>query len=332
MPSSPRASGVLMVALMLITALALTLGLTTCSDAEPPVQEKSWVPLIDQERAFADLKAFVALGPVTHHPRDETGLARGRKFIEKKLEAMGISDTSPSHEWAQLAADNRSRLMRNIVGVIPGKRAEVIVLAAHYDMKILDRVPEFQGANDGASGVALVLELGRHLKAKADAGELEYTVWLTFFDGEEAFVDWYGSNKNKEPDNTYGSRHFVKKHAEAGLKGMVLLDLVADVDLKLERDTNSTKALIELFESQSREIFGPSLFVRNARPIADDHINFVAAGIPAIDLIDLDYGPNHQWWHGAGDRIENCSADSLQKVGTLVLHTWPQLEAWLASR
>ncbi|MEZ6196312.1 MAG: M28 family peptidase [Planctomycetota bacterium] len=323
----------LVVGAALAAIAAVLLGFPSCSDAEPkPPKEKDWSSLIDQERAFADLKRYVELGPASHLPKYDANLTAARDFIKSSLREAGVSDLSKSDTWVQLSGDDRRVRMENIVGTLPGKRPEAILLGAHYDIKILDQYPEFQGANDGASGVALVLELARQLAERAKTEPLEYTYRFAFLDGEEAFVDWYGSNKNLEPDNTYGSRRMAGSLAEGEVAAVIILDLVADEFLQFEREGHSTPEILELFETAGIEAFGVTPFAPRTREMSDDHLPFLAAGIPAIDLIDFTYGPNNKYWHTNGDRLEHVSARSLAKSGTLVLSALPALEAWLSSR
>jgi Zn-dependent M28 family amino/carboxypeptidase len=169
----------------------------------------------------------------------------------------------------------------------------------------------------------LLLELARVLATRKDS--LDY--WFLFLDGEEAFIDWSAF------DSTYGSRHLAKRWKEDGTAGKVrallLLDMVGDKNLNLQKDTNSTSWLMDLvwttaMEDGFRDILSPT-----PTAIEDDHLPFLAIQIPCADIIDLDYEP---WWHTAGDTLDKISAVSMEKVGKLVLAVLPRLEKRLAGR
>ena len=168
----------------------------------------------------------------------------------------------------------------------------------------------------------MLIELARVLKARKNA----LTVELLFLDGEEAVVQWQGE------DRTYGSRHYVETARKDGslrsLRAMILVDMVADRDLRLKRDLNSTPWLTDIiWDAARREKLG-AYFSAESTQIEDDHLPFIQAGVPAVDLIDLEYAP----WHTAGDTLDAVSARSLQIVGDVLLAALPNIEARLASK
>src|SRR4029453_9203426 len=170
-------------------------------------------------------------------------------------------------------------------------RKERIAIAGHYDTKLF-RDARFVGANDGGSSAAFLVELARVLKPRANA----FTIELTFFDGEEATLrDWGGT------DHTYGSQYYVdngrKTGALAGLKALVLVDMVGDRSLRIMRETASTKWLTDTIWAAAKRLGYASTFVDEATRIEDDHIPFLEAGVQAVDIIDLDYPA----WHTADD-------------------------------
>jgi len=207
----------------------------------------------------------------------------------------------------------------NLSVTIPGARRDRIVIAGHYDTKLY-RQFRFVGASDGGSSAAFLLELARVLKARRNA----LTIELLFLDGEEARLpEWSGT------DNTYGSRHYVEMARRDGslttLRTMMLVDMIGDRDLAIRRDTNSTPWLSNiLWETAKRQDFD-DYFIADSTRIEDDHLPFLAAGIPAVDIIDLDY----EAWHTSKDTLDACSARSLQVVGDVVLGALPQIEARL---
>jgi Zn-dependent M28 family amino/carboxypeptidase len=178
----------------------------------------------------------------------------------------------------------------------------------------------FVGANDGGSSAAFLIELARVLKARKNV----FTIELLFLDGEEAVVEWSGT------DHTYGSQYAVdtarKTGTLASLKAMVLVDMIADRDLRIRRDDNSTSWLTDIVWDTARRQKLSAHFLDEHTQIEDDHIPFVKAGIPSLDIIDLEYAP----WHTAADTLDAVSAGSMQVVGDVLLAALPQIEARLA--
>jgi glutaminyl-peptide cyclotransferase len=186
-----------------------------------------------------------------------------------------------------------------------------IILGTHYDTRIFadqdsanDNIRKpVPGANDGASGVAVLLEIARVLP-KDFPGE----IWLVFFDAED--------NGNIETwDWILGSRVFVDQ-LEGKPDAMVLLDMIGDKDLNIYMERNSDPELMaQIWDTADvigyNEYFIPSL----KYGMLDDHIPFIQSGIPAVDIIDFDY----PYWHTTKDTIDKVSADSLQIVGNTVL-------------
>ena len=202
---------------------------------------------------------------------------------------------------------------------IPGARKERLVIAGHYDTKLY-RQFRFVGASDGGSSAAFLLELARVLKGRRNP----MTIELLFLDGEEARLpDWSGT------DNTYGSRHYVELARRDGslatLKAMLLVDMIGDRDLDIRRDTNSTPWLTGILWDTAKRQNLDDYFVADSTRVEDDHLPFLAAGVPSVDIIDLDY----EAWHTSKDTLDACSARSLQVVGDVLLGALPQIEAHL---
>ena len=220
--------------------------------------------------------------------------------------------------------------MVNVIAELPGTKKEVVILATHYDTKRTSsdaRVPrnpepEFIGANDGGSSTGAVLELARVLAPTKP----EYTLWFVFFDGEEAFIDW---NERNGTDNTYGSRHMVSRLSREGnlsnVKTLILLDMVGDSNLDFMRDLQSTQWLVDIIWSAARRVGHGSHFLGNDSAYEDDHVPFVRAGIPAVDLIDFNFGPNNEYWHTKEDTLDKISADSLKVTGDVVIAALPDV-------
>ena len=270
----------------------------------------------DSGRAWKDLEAQVAFGP---RPSGSAALQKTREYILNELKKAGV-DARQQVFIAKTPLGEVS--MANVIATIPGRRPERLALGSHFDTKLFRDI-RFVGASDGASSTAALLELARVLKARQN----EFTIELIFFDGEEAVVEWSRNN-----DNTYGSRHYVATAQRDGslktLRAFVLLDMIGDKDLVIRRDAASTPWLVDIVWSAAARIGHRSVFSNEQTSVDDDHMPFINAGIPAVDIIDLDYPA----WHTAADTLENVSARSLQIVGDVVLAALPDIEKSLAGR
>jgi glutaminyl-peptide cyclotransferase len=209
--------------------------------------------------------------------------------------------------------------MRNILCKFPGKSGKSIVITGHYDTK---RLPRFVGANDAGSSTGFLEELANTLQGAPRTDD----VILVFFDGEEAVNrDWAGT------DNTYGSRHLAEVWTNSGMiariKALINVDMVGDKDLVLQYDQNSTASLLNQVWGLADSLGYAAHFERRPTAIEDDHMPFIAKGVPSLDIIDLSYGPNGSWWHTPEDTMDKLSAASLQIVGTVVADEIRKLEA-----
>jgi Zn-dependent M28 family amino/carboxypeptidase len=259
------------------------------------------------------VRHLVGLGP---RPSGSTAHETMQRYIAEKAESSGwaveqdrFTATTPEGQVA----------MNNIVASRPGTSDRVIILAAHYDTKLF-REFRFVGANDGASGTGLLLALAPALAAR----NYKHTIWLVWLDGEEAFRDW------TDVDSLYGSRHMAAKlQADGGVSkiaAFVLVDMVGDRDLDIRRETNSTPWLTDLVWDAARRLGHQRYFSNATHTISDDHLPFLEAGIPSVDLIDYNYGRNNGYWHTAEDTLDKVSAQSLQVVGEVVLEAVAELD------
>jgi glutaminyl-peptide cyclotransferase len=211
--------------------------------------------------------------------------------------------------------------MRNFIVRFPGKKDGAIVLATHYETNYPLRTINFVGANDGASTTGLLLTIADQLRAEvARNKQLDgYSVWLVFFDGEEAFQTWSAS------DSTYGSRHLAAKWGRDGtlgkIKAFMLADMIGDKDLNIQRETRSTGWLVDLVRQAAHKYGYERYFFQTEEAVDDDHLAFVQRGVPSIDVIDLDYGPNNAYHHTAQDTMDKISARSLTIDGDVFLET-----------
>ena len=271
-------------------------------------------PKFDSGRAWEHLRQLVAIGP---RPSGSPAIDQARKYIKDQLSAAGV--TASEQTWDDQTPIDKVRMV-NLVATIPGAHKERIVVAGHYDTKLY-RQFRFVGASDGGSSAAFLLELARVLKARRNP----FTIELLFLDGEEARMpDWHGT------DNTYGSRHYVELARRDGslatLKALVLIDMIGDRDLDIRRDTNSTPWLTNVIWEAARRQDLDDYFVPDSTRIEDDHLPFLAAGVPSVDIIDLDY----EAWHTAKDTLDAVSARSLQVVGDVLIAALPQIETQLS--
>ncbi len=274
-------------------------------------------------KAFEKLKTIVAFGPRHTAPIPVPGWSKQLDYIEAELRAAGLQPARDT--WT----DRRELLtFANVSAVIPGKRKDRIVLACHHDTKCTQghqdpaRNFHFVGANDGGSGVALLLALAPVLAQRQN----EATIELVFLDGEES-LDWTWNDAARA---LFGSKRFVQQHAadparsaEAPIRALVLLDMVARTDLHIQEECYSTEGLRKIAFAAAVATGHKKRFFRSAESAADDHVPFLEHGIPSVDLIDLKDNPH---WHKPTDTIENCSAESLQVVADVVLTMLPAIE------
>ncbi len=293
--------------------------LLACGGSEPATP-----PAFDGPRAFRDLAAQVAIGP---RPAGSSAAARTRALIEERLRQAGW--TVEPHAFRARPPGLPELEMVNLIGRRVGVRPdERILVVTHYDTKAIEGI-EFVGANDGASGVALLLELARQLSSR----ELSRTVELVFFDGEEAF-----GPSISDADGLYGSRAFVARETERGtfgeIRALLLVDMIADRDLNLSLDLNSHPELREIVAEEAqrlgiREILGAGTSLR----LVDDHTPFLRRGLrEVIAFIDFEYGARRSpgpYWHSERDNLAAVSAESLNRLGQLVVETFHRIEARL---
>jgi Zn-dependent M28 family amino/carboxypeptidase len=270
-------------------------------------------PAFSGARAFAHLKAVVGFGP---RPAGSPAIERTRAYIRQQLALIGLTATEQAFDARTPVGRIR---MVNLRVTFPGTGKGRLVIAGHYDTKIFRDI-RFVGANDAGSSTAFLLELARALKGRTNTIPIE----LVFFDGEEAVIEWRGT------DRVYGSRHYVDTARASGdlasIKAMILVDMIGDRDLNLRRESTSTKWLTDAVWNSARTLGLGRHFLDEEMPIEDDHVPFLEAGIPAVDLIDFDYPP----WHTAGDTLDQVSAGSLEIVGTVLLDALPAIERRLS--
>ena len=286
-------------------AAAAFVALLACAAAQPAP-----LPHFESSRAYEDLRQIVAFGP---RPAGSAALQQTRAYIVNSLKQAGLTAEEQPFEAKTPIGPIR---MVNIRATLPGQEHGKgrIVIGGHYDTKLFHEFP-FVGANDGGSSAAFLLELARALKGRANALPIE----LLFLDGEEAIGEWAGT------DHTYGSRYYVEQARRSGtlneIRAFVLVDMIGDRDLGMKREQNSTPWLTDAIWSAARHLKRPE-FLDETTPVEDDHEEFLAAGVPSVDIIDLDYPA----WHRPEDRLDQVAAGSLQAVGDVLLAALPTIE------
>lgn len=292
---------------------------TVSSSARPVTPSPPVVAAFNGERALDHVKKQIEFGP---RPPDTQPLAKTRAYITNELKSYGLSVSLD--EFITVTPQGEKK-MANIVAEIPGETKTLILITSHYDTKFYKDM-NFVGANDPAASVGTLIEIGRVLGSRKEKSKVTYR--LVFFDGEEAFCEgWSECGDEQDPDNTYGSRHYVSQlRAQNELentRAMILLDMMGYKNLELGRDSTSTKWLQDIIWKTGRELGYGKVFVDREEGVGgDDHEPFLRAGVDAVDIIQLTGYPH---WHRADDTIDKVSAQSMKIVGETVLASLPKI-------
>lgn len=289
----------------------VALFLVACGEQEPGIgPPEAGANSFNGDRAYRWVERQIEIGP---RPAGSEASRRltiklARELRRLGLDRVGISGTG---------------VIRNVVGTIPGTEDGFVVIGAHHDTK--DGIPGFVGANDGGSGVAVVLELARIFAV--DAPLEGPSIVVALFDAEES-----RGTRSFSEDGMRGSRDFVAQAGEGGggavppleqIEAMVLFDMVGDCDLQIPRERNSSEELYGAFAAAD-----PELFAGETGPIDDDHVPFLQAGVPSVDLIDFTFGGDEtpgRFWHTPDDTLDKVCAESLDRVGEAALRAIPAL-------
>jgi Iap family predicted aminopeptidase len=254
----------------------------------------------NSQRAYADVITQVAMGS---RSSGSSGHVQVREWMRAELESAG---------W-EVEIHQTVRLGQPIYNLIAKRNDQPpqIILGAHYDTRLYaDNDPDVNnhalpvpGANDGASGVAVLLELARTLP------EGIVPTWLVFFDAEDnGRIDGW--------DWILGSRAFVEE-IEVNPEAVVIVDMIGDADLNIHLEKNSDKTIrAEIWEAAEQLGYGHVFINTEKYAILDDHTPFLEKGIPAVDIIDFDY----EYWHTIEDTPDKVSAESLGIVGNTLWH------------
>ena len=291
----------------LISALflvSLSIGFCSCRDAAVK-------PVFDGERAMQLLIEQVDMGP--RNP-GSTGWDTYQLFMVRFFDSLNIEYRTQPFTYYDYIKDDTLRMVNWIVSLDPDQSTRILI-AAHYDCRpraehdplLENREKPIPGANDGASGVGVLL----HLAELMAVNRPPIGVDLLFFDGED-----YGP-PGRTDQYLLGSSYFAQKNRQEYEFGL-LLDMIGDSDLSVYREAFSelhAKAINDMVWEKAKllelEAFKDSIKYK----ILADHIPLIAAGIPTIDIIDFDY----LYWHTMADTPDKCSAASLEMIGRLVL-------------
>jgi hypothetical protein len=302
---------------LVASAALLALAPAGCGSSDPriPAREQRSVAMtpqvvsatapdrFDAGRAFALTKLQVSYG------QRPAGSPQLRKLAERLVIRLprGHFENVPGQPG-----------VRNIVGTLPGRRPGIVV-GAHYDTLV--QPPGFVGANNGAAGSAIVMELA-HALAKLHRPKDARQVRFVLFDGEEPPAGLPEDDPNFAKDGLRGSRAYVNAHP-GDTKAMILLDYVGNRGLQLPREGTSTAWLWRRLRAAAERVdkigyFPPS----EETPIIDDHTPFLQSHVPAIDLIDWRY-PGHT----LKDGMSQIDPNALDAVGESVLELLRELRA-----
>ncbi len=275
----------------------------TATPAPTPTAPPTAAPAaleFDGERAFQDVETQIAFGPRT--PGSEAH-AQTVDWIGQELETSGWTVELQETTY-------RGQPVQNVIARRGEVTAPWVILGAHYDSRLkADRDPDpanqaqpVPGANDGASGVAVLLGLARALPQ-----DLDKQVWLVFFDSEDQgqFPGW---------DWILGSRAFAES-LQGTPDAVIIVDMVGDADLNLPKERNSDQGLVEEIWAAAAERGHEQFQPRPGYAMLDDHTPFLEKGLRAADIIDFDY----PYWHTVEDTPEHVSSESLHAVGDTLL-------------
>ena len=271
----------------IVNILCATLILAQAACSPQPIK-------FDGQAAFTHVEAQTKLGP---RPTGSEAWRATGDYIIIQLIKFGWAVEEQKFEYRGIG-------IRNIVGRKGSGPA--VILGAHYDTRRRadqDKTTPtalVPGANDGASGVAVLLELARVLDAK----KLQNQIWLAFFDAED--------NGNLDGwEWTVGSRHMAQNLAVKPVV-VIVMDMIGDADQQIYFDKNSDRQWNQRIWAVAAELGYDKHFIPQPRwAMFDDHTPFAQQGIPAVDIIDFDY----PYWHTTSDTLDKISPDSLERVG-----------------
>lgn len=297
--------------------LALTLilaGILLSAGCTEPTVPAAFEPLepsaLSEASALEEVEAFVALGPRTP---GSPGAALAASYLKQRLDASGFKTEVDTFKDS---APGGTQTFRNVIATSDGPSDRIVVLVSHFDTKA-DISDDFIGANDSGSSTGLLLALAPILKHGV-GGRLQ--IKLVFVDGEECLHS-YGPN-----DGLHGSRRMASVLKNSPLKdsieAVIVVDMIGDRDLNVSIPRNVSPLLAPLVFQCAEDEGIRDTFSLFKSAILDDHVPFLDAGFHAIDLIDFHFGSapgKNDYWHTPEDSMDKLSAESLGKVGRVVI-------------
>lgn len=338
-------------ALTAVLLLVSSLGLSGCGEAT--------VPSFDGAAALAFVEGLALRDDGTPRFRmpGSPGQAEGAQYLAEASKLPGWTATWSNFTGAEYLQLERSIVaayesstycssedraarsawpFHNLVVTKPGPPASpVVMLGAHWDSQMdsnydpdpAKRGDPDPGANDGASGVGVLLQMMRHLD---EGPKLPFTVQMFFIDGEDGFYNCYA---------LAGSLHYAQR--SASLPDLfLLLDMVGDPDARFIRESSSVgvaRGVVDLIWSKAHALGGNEHFTDTQTSIQDDHLPFIRKGVPSVDIIDAGRSGSSVFppqWDTTHDTVDKLDPDMLALVGDVLLQTLhsDELEAMLEGR
>lgn len=300
--------------LLVASTFLVFLGCSTASVTPPP---------FDGNRAFDDLTKQVSFGP---RVPGTAASAACRTYVYESMKALGVVVDSQAFNFFDPYSKSQMHAI-NIIIHVPGKKTDQpgLVFLAHYDSRPRTDYPSdtslkdkpIAGANDGASGVAVLMELARLFATQPPPADID----LVLVDAE----DW-----GKEGDTEYyllGSKYFGSSNIHGRYRFGIVLDMIGDKDQQIYREGFSdqyNKPLDDMIWKTASQL-GIHTFIDSVKHIVmDDHLSLNAGGVPSVDLIDFDY----PYWHTDQDTPDKCSAESLSNVGRVLAYIAYNPKLW----
>jgi glutaminyl-peptide cyclotransferase len=287
-----------------LLVLCASLTIVQCQEGPPPS--------FDELAAFRFLEAQCSFGP--RNP-GSYGHSRCLQYLFEQLGAQ--ADTVLKQKFSHLEYAGKTEIeYTNLIARFYPKEEKRLILCAHWDTRpFADEDPDrsnwdrpILGANDGASGVAVLLEIARGLREKKP----RYGVDIVLFDGED------GGRKGHTEEYLLGSRYFARNMPVPEPEFVILLDMIGDRDLQIYKEVFSYRyapEIVNMIWEKAAILNLHGIYRLPKHTMIDDHIPFLERGIPAVDIIDMDY----PYWHTLEDTPDKCSPQSLKVIGELLL-------------
>lgn len=276
----------------------------------PSCRNNIKAPTVDSKLAFDLVEKLVSFGPRFSGSKN---IVLTSNFIANKAKEFGAD--VKIENFKEITPEGNVTF-RNIIAEIKGESDKFIIVGSHYDTKKIDSIPDFEGANDSGSSTGLLLAMIKSIKKSKLIPR--YSLRFVFFDGEECFL------KYTNYDGLYGSRYHLKQMLASGekkqCKAVIILDMIGDKNLNVTIPNSSDPELAKLLFNSAKTLGVKKYFTWFKGDILDDHTPFVNANIPAIDIIDFEFGPSNIYWHSKADTMDKISPKSLEITGNVTLH------------